>query len=235
MRIRAEDLRTTESNGHFPAPGPNAQPRRRALFTGPLSALLLAALLLFVLASPSAAKDDPFAFGPVLPESFQYVDIERSLQLAVSGLRPGGHILICDFFKKPEKPRGPISGGFKLDRFHAETERAGLTFIKDIDITVQTAPTIDLIADFLQRVGKPGYELALDYGANTRPWLTKLLTRIFRKKLAKLERKYFSSTRNGEAFAEFKTYRMFLLQAALDLPSRKQSRSKRAEAAHSPA
>ena len=147
-------------------------------------------------------------------ESFQYVDIQQSLHRAAQVLRPGGHIMICDFFRRPGKHHSPIGGGTRFHLFDAEVERAGLARIKDIDITAETAPTIDLIDDFLRRVGKPGYELGLDYATRTRPWLTKLLTRRFRKKIAKLEYKHFSGRRTGHAFTEYKSYRLFLLQKA---------------------
>jgi hypothetical protein len=78
MLTRAEDLRTNELNGRFPAPV-ESPPSRRATTRSALLVFVVSLSSLLAIASPSAAQDDPFAFDQVLPESFQYVDMHESM------------------------------------------------------------------------------------------------------------------------------------------------------------
>jgi len=78
MLTRAEDLRRHEPSGRFLAPG-ESPPSRQATTRAALLVFVVSLASLLAVASPSAAEDDPFAFDPVLPESFQYVDMHESM------------------------------------------------------------------------------------------------------------------------------------------------------------
>lgn len=145
-------------------------------------------------------------------ESFQYVPLDQVIPCCQRVLRPGGHILICDFFKRPGMKGGPISGGHKLHEFEKEVARRGLVKLQDIDITDETAPNLDLVNDFLQKVGKPAYESVMDFASKSRPFWTRVARWWFREKFEKIEHKYFEGRRTGAAFREYKSYRLFLLQ-----------------------
>lgn len=145
-------------------------------------------------------------------ESFQYVRCREGLTLAKSLLKPGGAILICDFFKRLGKHISPIGGGHKLNHLTEGCENLQLEICEDIDITDQTAPNLDLVNDFMQQVGKPGYEASMKAARRSFPFLTRLARWFFRKRLAKMEYKYFSAQRTGKVFADTKTYRLFKLR-----------------------
>lgn len=150
----------------------------------------------------------------IFSESFQYVPIEESLANVSRLLAPGGSLLICDFFKRSGKPGSPIGGGHKLRRVMDSLAAAGFAAKTDIDITEQAAPTMTLAAEFLEKVGAPAYELVSSFTAASWPKSTGLARWFFRKRIAKMERKYFSGQRNAAVFSEYKTYRMMRIERA---------------------
>ncbi|MCC6465941.1 MAG: methyltransferase domain-containing protein [Planctomycetes bacterium] len=150
----------------------------------------------------------------VFSESFQYPPLEPSMANIMRLLKPGGRLLICDFFKAPGKPGSPIGGGHKLNKFLAACSAAGLTCLTDIDITPFTAPNMTLVEEFFRQVGEPVWRILMDYAQANYPRRTGMAKWWFRKRLDKLERKYFSGQRNARTFSEFKTYRLFLMQKA---------------------
>ena len=146
-------------------------------------------------------------------ESFQYMKPEESLPKSVSVLNPDGHILICDVFKKNNTDglgRNPLPGGFLINRVYDALDSQPLELKKDIDISENAATNLDLENEVYMQVGKPVLELVEKLMADRHPLITKLANWKFRKKKAKLEKKYFSGTRSGENFKKFKTYRLML-------------------------
>lgn len=145
-------------------------------------------------------------------ESFQYVEMEDSIPRARDLLADGGYLLICDFFKTDEPGHSPLSGGHRFSKFNRRVADSGLLTRLDLDITRETAPNLDLIADLLERVAFPLRELVQYLLESDYPRSSRVFARLFRKKLDKLNRKYFSHQRNADSFARFKTYRLLLLQ-----------------------
>jgi SAM-dependent methyltransferase len=139
-------------------------------------------------------------------ESFQYVSMEKGLQNAVAQLRPGGSLIICDFFRTAHR-KGPISGGHNFAEFQQLISPLPLKLVEDIDITAQTAPSFTVIDQIFGDVLQPIWqEVNLAFTTN-RPWTAKLVRWWFRKKINKFEGKYFTHQRSAENFEKFKTYR----------------------------
>ena len=59
-------------------------------------------------------------------ESFQYIPIDMAITKAMSLLKPGGHILICDFFKRPAAGPSPVGGGHSFDAWQTYLKKAPL-------------------------------------------------------------------------------------------------------------
>ena len=157
--------------------------------------------------------DTPKQYDMVMfSESFQYIKHELSIEKASTLLRPGGYLLICDFFRRTGEERGPIRGGRRIEAFQETMANYPFKTLVDEDITKETARNFDLINDFLNQVGLPIWELAFRYCAANYPRTTKLARRLFRKKIEKLEKKYFRGLRTAETFARYKTYRLMLFQ-----------------------
>lgn len=149
-------------------------------------------------------------------ESFQYITLNMVLEKAQSLLRPGGYILICDFFKTNAPGKSVIGGGHGFDDFLQVLEQSGLNTLEQKDITKQTAPNLDLVNQMGRDLLLPTMKLIGYTFSNNRPWLAKIFTWKFRKRLDKINYKYLSGERNAEAFAKHKIYKLFLLQKSED-------------------
>lgn len=145
-------------------------------------------------------------------ESFQYITLNMVLEKAKTLLKPGGHILICDFFKTNAKGKSVIGGGHKFDNFINTLEKSGLTKLEEVDITKETAPNLDIVNQMGRELILPTMKLIGYTFKSNRPWLSKIFTWKFRKKLDKIDYKYLSGERTGDAFAKYKIYKLFLLQ-----------------------
>ena len=145
-------------------------------------------------------------------ESFQYIDLDRVLDIARGLLNPGGYILICDFFKTQAPGRSVIGGGHRIERFMSVLEHSGLNVLEDQDITRETAPNLDIVEQMGRELLLPTFRLAGYYFDRNHPWLSRFVRWKYDRKIKKIQRKYVSGERSGESFARHKVYRLFLLQ-----------------------
>jgi len=144
-------------------------------------------------------------------ESFQYIDLEKVFSRTNGLLNDGGHMLICDFFRRADAPNvSGLGGGHNLDNFYDKASVSGLKMIEDIDITDQTAPNMDVVHDLLSEFGHPMWKLFLYYLDSNYPRASKFLKWKYRKKIPKIEGKYFSGKRTAENFKLDKSYRLLL-------------------------
>lgn len=152
-------------------------------------------------------------------ESFQYIPLSASLPLLQQILKPGGLLMICDFFKTEHHGDGgpgdrSFGGGHDLHAFY--TRMAALPFetIEDTDITKRISPNLDLVNDLLMHKALPATETIGRYLTDNHPRLARLAAWLFRRKLAKLRYKYFSGHRNRAVFERYKSYRLMRFRLA---------------------
>ena len=84
--------------------------------------------------------------------------------------------------------------------------------IIDIDITNETAPSLDIMRDLILEVILPTWNIVAYYMRSNYPRFTRIFSFTFRKKIAQAHRKYLSGSTSGKQFSYFKTYRLFLFQ-----------------------
>jgi SAM-dependent methyltransferase len=141
-------------------------------------------------------------------ESFQYVKMDRGLANVARHLRPGGQMVICDFFRLPEFEWSPISGGHKLEEFQKVIVRYPFQLLDEIDITTRTAPTFTVIDSAFTNVLQPIWNEIDRASETTHPFTTKCVNWFFKRKFDKVKKKYFTHERSAENFCKFKTYRL---------------------------
>jgi SAM-dependent methyltransferase len=147
-------------------------------------------------------------------ESFQYMPPHAALQKSVRLLADDGTLLICDYFRTAAKGKSPIGGGHRLELFYEAVANLPLRLEEDVDITEQTAPTIDLANEALMRAGLPLFDAALDTFRRYYPWTSKLVMWALRKRLDKIRAVHFSGQMSAEVFKRFKTYRLMSYRKA---------------------
>lgn len=156
-------------------------------------------------------QDDRFDLV-MFSESFQYITLDTVLGDARQRLRPGGHVLICDFFKTGAPGKSVIGGGHAVKKFDLALQRSGLELVEDIDITRETAPNLDIVDQMGRELFYPTFKLIGYAFERNHPWLSRLFRWKYRRKIDKIQRKYLSGERNGENFARHKVYRLLLLR-----------------------
>lgn len=143
-------------------------------------------------------------------ESFQYIDLDRVLDIAAALIKPGGYMLISDFFKTQPADKYGIKGGHKFDKFMDLLGKSPFQIIEDIDITEQTAPNMDILDRATKEVMIPVANAAERFFHSRHPFVLKFIKWKYRKKIEKAEKKYLQGKRAGKDFAESKTYRLFV-------------------------
>ena len=79
-----------------------------------------------------------------------------------------------------------------------------------MDITEAIAPTMDVMNRAFEEAVQPTVVLAAQLLENRYPWAYRLVTRLYRRKIERLTRKYFTGRQTGENFMKFKSYRLLL-------------------------
>lgn len=141
-------------------------------------------------------------------ESFQYVETAEALSRCLGVLKPGGSLLICDFFRKGVEGSSPFNGGPLLSDFRQVVADFPLDLVVDIDISAETAPTMTLADELTASFFQPVYDLVLDNLRGNYPKLSKLFGWKLDRLTEKTENRYFNGALSGENFARYKSYRM---------------------------
>jgi len=148
-------------------------------------------------------------------ESFQYIKPSESLPLVQQLLKPGGLLVICDFFKTAAHGDGgpgdkSFGGGHPHKEYLETVSRFPFRLMKDEDITKRVSPNLQLLNDWLMNRAKPASQTIHRYLSSNYSISTRLLLWAFRKKLRKLQYKYFSGYRSRETFERYKTYHLLV-------------------------
>jgi SAM-dependent methyltransferase len=143
-------------------------------------------------------------------ESFQYIPVSSSMPQSLKFLNPQGVILICDFFRRDVEGTSPIGGGHDLKEFYDYVRTLDLDQMEDIDITKETAPSIDIVDDFLAHSMVPIYDLIFYALEKNYPKLTAFIRWKYKKRFEKINYKYLQRKTNGESFAHFKSYHLLV-------------------------
>lgn len=150
-------------------------------------------------------------------ESFQYISMESSFDLLQKILKPGGIVVICDFFKTEHHGDGgpgdgSFGGGHAMADFYRKVKESSFEIVRDEDITKRVSPNLQLVNDILHNTIKP-VGLTFDrYLSENYPKIYWVVKRLLRKKLDRLNYKYFEGHRNKETFERYKTYHLIVLK-----------------------
>lgn len=150
-------------------------------------------------------------------ESFQYIPPKESLPILEKILKPGGIVVICDFFKTEHHRDGKpgdrsFGGGHRLTGFYDKLQNSHFLLEVDEDITPKMSPNIALLNDFLMHKVKPVSETLGTYLQSNYPKSWWIVSRLFRRKLDRIKYKYFSGHRSKEVFERYKSYRFMVLR-----------------------
>jgi len=150
-------------------------------------------------------------------ESFQYIPLPDVFTQAPGLLRPGGRLVICDFFKTDAHCDGghgdrSFSGGHVLADFYRGVDASAFRISHDEDLTARVSPNIALLDEWLTQRLHPALLSIDDYLLGAYPRLTRVLKWLARHKLARARYKYLSGHRSQAVFEKYKSYRLLVLE-----------------------
>jgi len=147
----------------------------------------------------------------LMSESCQYIKPDPGWINHDRFLRPGGYILVADFFKaKPPDSINPSKAGQPLDDFLRRAEENGFKVIRKLDITDQVAPTMDIYQDIILTKVFPIAQAIFEFMERRFPFLYRILRALLAKKILKLKDRY--EKQGSVLFKDYKRYMIFLLQ-----------------------
>ena len=154
----------------------------------------------------------PESFDLILmSESCQYIKVREGWEQHRKFLRPGGYVLLSDFFKIRELDQPYLSkSGHPLDEFIAEGERQGFKLLKKSDITKFVAPTMDIYQGIITDKVFPVLDAISEFVSRRYPRLHRMLKPIVGPKMERLVKKY--SKQDSETFKKYKGYFILLFQ-----------------------
>jgi len=151
----------------------------------------------------------------VFSESCQYIKPDALAAVAAQCLRPGGSIVICDYFTLKGVSGLLAKSGHDIESFKATMLAAGYQMEAETDITERTLPTLELAEDVVRRA-LIVVDILTEKVRTKRPWLAKIVMRLSRKKRESLQEQRVLI--DAEAFRKHKQY--LLLRYRVSKPMR---------------
>jgi hypothetical protein len=138
--------------------------------------------------------------------------MDRSIPGSLDVLKPGGFIILSDFFQADEPGKSPIGGGHKFKEWEEKKAIFKIKQLKEREITKETAPTLDLVNQMTMEFLYPTWNVIFKLAEDRFPLVLKFFKWKYKKKLAKMGNKHFQGQRNGANFAKYKKYMFYLFQ-----------------------
>jgi len=146
----------------------------------------------------------------IMSESCQYIPLDRLFVVALKALKPGGHLILCDYFVTDQNAGILSKSGHDYSAFIDTAKNSGLKIIERRDITKEAARTLDIAMLWADKI-LLGAEILTAKARARNPKLTRFLKWCFRKKIKKaFDQKPLL---DSEKFCAAKRYEFFIFQA----------------------
>lgn len=147
----------------------------------------------------------------LMSESAQYICMEKGWNQSRNLVKPGGYVLVADFFKiRPLDNPDLSKSGHDYESFVKKAEENGFALIKEKDISTGVAPTMDLYQSVLSEILFPVLEAIGELISRRHPRIHWIGKRLLKKTIARTYRKY--SLQDSGTFLKYKAYRILLFQ-----------------------
>jgi SAM-dependent methyltransferase len=143
-------------------------------------------------------------------ESFQYIKLDACMERIKACTRPGGHALVCDYFRMARPGKPPVGGGHRWAKVETALSGQPLELVTQVDVTAEAAPTCELMGQFIDQVAEPMRDLASECMTKRHPVMSKLIGFALRKKITKLNSKYRTGRFTSATFLEHFTYQLLI-------------------------
>lgn len=147
----------------------------------------------------------------IMSESCQYIPVNRVFENAMTALKPGGHLMICDYFVVDHEAGIMSKSGHCREAFLKAAEKSGYKIVKQRDITTETSKTLDmgkLLADRILMAA----DMFTERFREKHSTCFKFVKWLFRKKIKKMEDQL--PLLDSKRFRDVKRYEFYLFEKA---------------------
>lgn len=145
----------------------------------------------------------------IMSESAQYIPYQQLFQNAKASLKPGGYLMICDYFITDDASGLFAKSGHNINKFMQEAEKTGFNTAKEEDVTDRVLKTLDLSMNLVNRT-RIALDILTEKIRTKHPGLTKLVAWLMRKKIQKTEAQL--DLLDSAKFKKYKRYQFVLFQ-----------------------
>lgn len=146
----------------------------------------------------------------LMSESSQYIWLGALFEAVKRVARPGGYLLISDYFVVSHDDSALSKSGHFLDEFLARARDSGLVLERQEDITDRVTPTLDLAAHWYHHYVVPGVEVLTESARGRHPRSFRVGRFLLRPLLMRLARQ--KEMIDSEGFRRTKRYLVMLFK-----------------------
>ena len=96
--------------------------------------------------------------------------------------------------------------------FYSKIKASKFELVRDEDITRRVSPNLQLVNDLLHNTIKPVGLTLNRYLSDNYPKTSWIIKKVLRKKIERMNYKYFEGHRSKETFERYKTYHLMVCQ-----------------------
>ena len=145
----------------------------------------------------------------IMSESAQYIPIFDLFKNADASLRPGGYLMVCDYFINNNATNLFAKSGHNFELFMQQAEKTGFKVIKHEDVTERVLKTLELGMMFVNKT-RIALDILTEKTRRKHPWLSRFVLWLARKKIHKTEEQL--QLLDAEKFRQNKRYQFVLFQ-----------------------
>ncbi|MDQ8204543.1 class I SAM-dependent methyltransferase [Pelagicoccus sp. SDUM812003] len=146
----------------------------------------------------------------IMSESAQYIPMERLFKVARKALKPGGHLIVCDYFVRDHDAGILSKSGHCYETFQKLSADQGFKVIHREDITEATAKTLEMGKEIVDRL-LAGLDIFTERFRERNRLSYRFVCWLLRKKIKKAQDQL--PLLDAQRFCEVKRYEFFLFQA----------------------
>lgn len=146
----------------------------------------------------------------LMSESAQYIWLGALFEAVRRVARPGGYLLISDYFVIAHDDSALTKSGHLLDDFLARARDCGLVLERQEDITDRVTPTLDLAAHWYQHRVVPGIEVVTESVSGRHPRSFRVGRALLRPLLKRVAEQ--REMLDSEGFSRTKRYLVMLFK-----------------------
>ncbi len=145
----------------------------------------------------------------IMSESCQYIPIDRVFEVAAKSLKPGGYLMVCDYFVLDQNAGELSKSGHDYDAFLKGVVDSPFEIETRRDVTPDIRKTLEIADDWAEKI-LLGADILTEKFRNRNPFLWKLAQRFFGKKYEKAIAQRVLL--DADKFSAVKKYEFFLFK-----------------------